>query len=81
MPAAIDEECGRAINAATDSAGKIGAHPGLVFLLFQSHAQFSGGELQFLCELQIKFTTKAVLIFEEQVVHFPEFIMRAGKLG
>ena len=81
MALAIDEKCRRAVDAAADSASKIGAHSCSVFLLLKGCLQIRWGELQFLGKLQVELTTQAILVFKEQIVHFPELPMGARKLS
>ena len=80
MTLAIDEECWCAVDAAADSAGKIGAHPCPVFSFFKRSLQIRWGKLQFLGKFQVEVTTQAILVFKEQVVHFPELPMGAREL-
>jgi len=80
MTLAIDEECWCAVDAAADSAGKIGAHPCPVFSFFKRSLQIRWGKLQFLGKFEVEVTTQAILVIKEQIVHFPELPMGAREL-
>src|ERR1700722_1616284 len=75
----VDEECRRAIYAATYAAQKVAFDLRAIFLAQENVAQFGVGQSQSVGESKQELRTQALLIFVNAIMHLPEQPVRTGK--
>lgn len=72
---AVDEEGWSAVDSATDSAAEVGTDAGGEFVAVERCDQGFRVEVKLLGELLEERQAKAVLVFEEKIMHLPEFVL------